>query len=166
LSVTGTVNYVGPFNLADPSVGLTDCGSAVVNSGKWPFGSVYNGPASFCTVEHIVDVDLYAEYSFSHHLTLHGTVLNVFDKPPPLDMQNLWRRRQRFLRRRAPRCGRGPALLQRRRHILVLSAGSGPGRRGFPRRVTIRGCGPRRPTPCDSRRIRCCVRGLSLCSQP
>lgn len=30
---------------------------------------------------------LYTKYSFNKHFTVHGTVLNLFDKPPPLDMQ-------------------------------------------------------------------------------
>jgi iron complex outermembrane recepter protein len=30
---------------------------------------------------------LYAEYKFNEHLDVHGSILNVFDKPPPLDMQ-------------------------------------------------------------------------------
>ncbi|MBV8342465.1 MAG: TonB-dependent receptor [Gammaproteobacteria bacterium] len=83
--VTTSVNYVGAFNLTDPSIGLDDCGSSILNSGKWV--NAYNGPASFCQVDRFVDVDFYTEYTFSDHLRIHGTILNLFDKPPPLDMQ-------------------------------------------------------------------------------
>jgi iron complex outermembrane receptor protein len=30
---------------------------------------------------------MYAEYTFSDHLRVHSSVLNLFDKPPPLDLQ-------------------------------------------------------------------------------
>ncbi|MBV8909904.1 MAG: TonB-dependent receptor, partial [Gammaproteobacteria bacterium] len=84
-SVTGSANYIGHFDLTDPSIGLNDCGSSILNSGKWV--NAYTGPVSFCQVDHFLDVDLHAEYAFSEHFRLHGTALNVFDKPPPLDMQ-------------------------------------------------------------------------------
>jgi iron complex outermembrane recepter protein len=83
--VTATVNYIGSFSLTDPSIGIDDCSDSILNSGKWV--NPYNGPVSFCQVNRFVDFDLYAEYTVSSHLRVHGTVLNVFDKPPPLDMQ-------------------------------------------------------------------------------
>ena len=86
-NVTGTVNYTGAFNLTDPSIGLYTCGESIVESGKWSPLTGYTGPASFCTVDRFVDVNLYTEYSFGKHFTVHGAVLNLFDKPPPLDMQ-------------------------------------------------------------------------------
>lgn len=82
---TATVNYIGPFNLTDPSIGIETCGDSILNSGKWV--NAYAGPASFCSVNRFVDLDLYAEYTVNRHLHVHGGVLNVFDKPPPLDMQ-------------------------------------------------------------------------------
>jgi iron complex outermembrane receptor protein len=85
--VTGTVNYVGAFNLTDPSIGLDDCGSSIVNAGKWSATTGYTGPVSFCQVDRFVDVDLYSEYHVNEHFKVHGTILNVFNKPPPLDMQ-------------------------------------------------------------------------------
>jgi iron complex outermembrane receptor protein len=80
-----TVNYIGSFNLTDPSIGIDTCSDSILNSGKWV--NPYNGPSSFCGVKHFTDVDLYAEYSVNKHFRVHGTVLNVFDTPPPLDMQ-------------------------------------------------------------------------------
>jgi iron complex outermembrane receptor protein len=83
--VTATVNYVGSFNLTDPSVGINTCSDSIINSGKWT--STFAGPASFCTVSSFTDVDLYSEYTLSKHLRVHAAILNLFDKPPPLDMQ-------------------------------------------------------------------------------
>jgi iron complex outermembrane recepter protein len=84
-SVSGTVNYIGHFNLTDPSIGLDSCSDSILNSGKWV--NPYAGPNSFCEVDTFVDVDLYAEYKFNEHFQVHGSILNVLDKPPPLDMQ-------------------------------------------------------------------------------
>lgn len=84
-TVSSTINYVGAFSLTDPSIGIYTCGDSVLNSGKWI--NAYTGPQSFCKVDRFTDVDLYAEYAFSEHLRVHGSILNVFDKPPPLDMQ-------------------------------------------------------------------------------
>jgi len=86
-NLTGTVNYTGAFNLTDPSIGLDTCGESIVEQGWWSSSTGYTGPASFCKVDRFVDVDLYSEYSFSKHFTVHGAVLNLFDKPPPLDLQ-------------------------------------------------------------------------------
>ena len=84
-SATATVNYIGHFNLLDPSIGIDTCGESILSEDRWV--GTYTGPNSFCEVDTFVDVDLYAEYKFSEHFQVHGSVLNVFDKPPPLDLQ-------------------------------------------------------------------------------
>jgi iron complex outermembrane receptor protein len=56
-----------------------------MNSGKWV--NNFTGPASFCQVAHFTDVDLYGEYAFNTHFRAHASVLNVFNEPPPLDLQ-------------------------------------------------------------------------------
>lgn len=83
--VTATLNYISSFDLTDPSIGINTCGESIQNSGKWI--NTYAGPASFCEVERFIDADLYLQYTFNEHLSVHGTVLNVFDRQPPLDMQ-------------------------------------------------------------------------------
>lgn len=82
---TATVNYVGAFNLTDPSIGIDTCSESVINSGKWV--NPYSGPAAYCEVSHFTDVNLYAEYAFNEHLRVHGSVLNLLDTSPPLDLQ-------------------------------------------------------------------------------
>jgi len=84
-NVTTTVNYVGSFSLTDPSVGIDTCAESIISEDRWV--GTYTGPQSFCRVEHFTDVDLYAEYSFSEHFRVHGSILNLFDTPPPLDLQ-------------------------------------------------------------------------------
>jgi iron complex outermembrane receptor protein len=83
--VTTTINYVGAFNLTDPSIGLDTCSESVQNSGKWV--NPYSGPASYCEVAHFTDVNLYAEYALSERLRVHGSVLNLLNTSPPLDLQ-------------------------------------------------------------------------------
>jgi iron complex outermembrane receptor protein len=83
--VTTTVNYIGSFNLTDPSVGIDTCAESIISEDRWV--GVYTGPQSFCRVDHFTDVDLYAEYTFSEHFRVHGSILNLFDTPPPLDLQ-------------------------------------------------------------------------------
>ncbi len=85
--VTWTVNYVGHYSLEDPSVGIDTCAEAVAasfNAAKFLDG-VY--PSSACTVPHFTYVNLYASYSFTKDLMVYGSIVNVFNQPPPLDVQ-------------------------------------------------------------------------------
>jgi iron complex outermembrane receptor protein len=84
-NVTATVNYIGSFNLTDPSVGIDTCGESIVSEDRWV--GTYTGPQSFCTVDHFTTADLYAEYTVSEHFRVHASILNLFDTQPPLDLQ-------------------------------------------------------------------------------
>jgi iron complex outermembrane receptor protein len=42
---------------------------------------------SYCSVNHFTDVNLYASYAATDHLSLHGSITNLFDSPPPVDLQ-------------------------------------------------------------------------------
>jgi len=80
-----TVNYISGFDLTDPSIGIYTCSDSIQNSGKWV--NPYAGPQSFCKVDRFTSVNLYGAYAFNDHLRMHASILNAFDKPPPLDMQ-------------------------------------------------------------------------------
>ncbi|TLZ33874.1 MAG: TonB-dependent receptor [Gammaproteobacteria bacterium] len=41
----------------------------------------------YCDVKAFTDVDLYAQYAFSKHLSVHAAILNVFDSQPPVDLE-------------------------------------------------------------------------------
>jgi iron complex outermembrane recepter protein len=84
-STTATVNYISSFSLTDPSVGLNTCGESIISEDRWI--GTYTGPSSFCGVNHFTDVDLYGEYAVSGHFKVHASILNLFDTPPPLDLQ-------------------------------------------------------------------------------
>jgi iron complex outermembrane receptor protein len=49
------------------------------------FGSTPN--PQFCRVKSFTSVDLYGEYRLSKQLSLHASVLNLFNKEAPLDFQ-------------------------------------------------------------------------------
>jgi iron complex outermembrane receptor protein len=89
LNVTASVNFVGRFNLVDPTAGEPDCATAIENGGF--INRFQNGPPNqaalnaFCEVKSFVDFDLYAQYAFTKNFSLHGSVLNLFGQQPPVD---------------------------------------------------------------------------------
>jgi iron complex outermembrane receptor protein len=89
-SIAATVNYISSFSVTDPSSGQNTCTQALNSAFTLEFGSRFpvgsSFPTSFCTVGSFTDVDLYGKYAINDHLTLHGSMLNAFNKPPPLDM--------------------------------------------------------------------------------
>ena len=86
VSLTTTINYVGAFSVTDTSVGQDTCDQAVYAGapGDFPYGTPI--PRLFCTVKSFTDVDLYGQYRLNDHVTLHVSILNLFDSPPPLDI--------------------------------------------------------------------------------
>lgn len=87
-TVTLSANYVGPFNITDPSSGTTTCATAL-NSGnyRFPVGGSPVGLGNWCNVGHFTNFDLYGQYALTKRFTVHGAVLNLFGEPPPLDIQ-------------------------------------------------------------------------------
>src|SRR5256886_14240727 len=57
----------------------------------FPYTTLFRSvPASllgYCNVKAFTDVDLYAQYAFSKHLSVHAAILNVFDSQPPVDLE-------------------------------------------------------------------------------
>jgi iron complex outermembrane recepter protein len=93
-SVTATVNYTGAFSLTDPSTNYNTCLQAIQGSGD-SYGSAINQTLTtlpsawypYCTVHHFTDVNLNARYQASDHVEVHGTITNLFNAPPPVDLQ-------------------------------------------------------------------------------
>ncbi len=89
-NVTATVNYVGRFNLTDPTNGEPDCATAMIFGGV--FGGRFGGTPSqdllnkYCEVHSFTDVDLYAQYAFTKNFSVHGSVLNLLGTDPPPDL--------------------------------------------------------------------------------
>ena len=83
-NVATTVNWIGAFSVLDPSTGLNDCQTALQASNSY-FAGDY--PEKYCSVHPFTSVDLTATWKLTPALTLHGTVLNLFNRQPPVDAQ-------------------------------------------------------------------------------
>jgi iron complex outermembrane recepter protein len=97
-SVTATVNYIGSFNQTDTTSNffqatpLDTCLESLDSQGGAAgadFANLLNQgiipAATSCNVNHFTTVDLFAKYEFSSHLSVHGSILNLFDNKAPLD---------------------------------------------------------------------------------
>ena len=90
---TVSVNYVGRFNLIDPTNGEPDCATAMVAGGvyggRWPNGNGSIAPAilnKYCEVSSFTSIDLYTQYALNKNLSFHASALNVLGTDPPVDM--------------------------------------------------------------------------------
>jgi iron complex outermembrane receptor protein len=87
-NITLSANYVGPYSIIDPTNGTTTCAAALNSINyRFPVTSAPIGLGNWCNVSHFTSVDLYGQYTFTSHLTVHGAVLNLFGESPPLDLQ-------------------------------------------------------------------------------
>jgi iron complex outermembrane recepter protein len=93
-SATVNVNYTGAFKVTDPSAGYNTCQAALAGSGD-SYGAALSGSVTtlasawypYCTVHHFTDVNLVARYAITDHVSMHGSITNLFDTPPPVDLQ-------------------------------------------------------------------------------
>lgn len=94
-TATATVNYIGSFSITDPSEGWDTCLLALQTSGDaygaaTQFGVLQTLPSQwnqFCSVHHFTTVNLYARYAATDHLSVHGSITNLFNTQPPVDME-------------------------------------------------------------------------------
>jgi iron complex outermembrane recepter protein len=95
LTSTISVNYQSSFSIIDPSSGYSTCLSALIGRSPSAYGSAIS-PATttlpsqwnqYCAVQHFTDVNLYAAYAVSEHLQVHGSITNLFNSQPPVDLQ-------------------------------------------------------------------------------
>lgn len=86
-SATVNVNYISSFAVTDPSSGITTCAAALYGSfnSRFPAGSSF--PSSYCTIGSFTTVDLYGKYNITEKINVHGSILNVANTAPPLDVQ-------------------------------------------------------------------------------
>jgi iron complex outermembrane receptor protein len=94
-SSTLSVNYQTAFNITDPSSGYGTCLQALQGRSPSAYGSALSSSVKtlpsqwypYCAVQHFTDVNLYASYLINDHLQVHGSITNLFDSPPPVDLQ-------------------------------------------------------------------------------
>jgi iron complex outermembrane receptor protein len=89
-NATTTMNWVGSFSQLDPTVGHNDCYSAIKsNAGRAYFFNTSPSnppPERFCHVASFLSTDLTLSYKINNNWTLNGTILNVFNRAPPIDV--------------------------------------------------------------------------------
>lgn len=85
-SITPTVLYTSRFGVEDPSAGVSDCASAVYGSLSPHFIAGEPFSSSLCTIGAFVETDVYLQYQATDHLSFHGSVLNVLNTQPPVDV--------------------------------------------------------------------------------
>jgi iron complex outermembrane receptor protein len=93
-TATLSVNYIGAFNITDPLDNWTTCLTALQTSGDSYGAAITPGVTTlpsawnqFCSVHHFTDVNLYAKYAVTDHLTVHGSITNLFNTNPPVDLE-------------------------------------------------------------------------------
>ena len=95
LSSTISVNYQSSFSIIDPSSGYPNCLSALKGRSPSAYGSAISSSVttlpsqwySYCAVQHFTDVNFYASYAANDHLSFHGSITNLFNSQPPVDLQ-------------------------------------------------------------------------------
>ncbi|MEO7495403.1 MAG: TonB-dependent receptor [Massilia sp.] len=90
LNLTTTVNWVGPFSLLDPSTGYDTCYLATKSEASrtnfFNTTAAAPPPVEFCHVPSFTSTDMTLTYKLTPAVTLHATVLNVFDRAAPIDV--------------------------------------------------------------------------------
>lgn len=86
LNVTATVNYTGPYSNTDPSLGLDTCTQMLDEYYAYFKLANFSLPANTCAVKEFTDVNLYGAYALSSHLLVFGSIQNLFNTPPPVDL--------------------------------------------------------------------------------
>jgi iron complex outermembrane receptor protein len=94
-TTTLSVNYTSSFSIEDPSSGYSTCLSALQGRAPSAYGSAISPGVTtlpsawypYCAVAHFTDVNLYASYQATEHLSLHGSITNLFNTQPPVDLQ-------------------------------------------------------------------------------
>ncbi len=93
-TATVSVNYTGSFHITDPSANFNSCLTALQTSGDG-YGAALSAPlttlpsawSQYCSVGHFTEANLYAKYAVTDHLSVHGSITNLFNTQPPIDLE-------------------------------------------------------------------------------
>ena len=94
-SSTISVNYQSSFSITDPTIGANNCLEALKGRSPSAYGSAISSGVTtlapqwypYCSVGHFTDTNLYMSYQANDHLNLHGSITNLFNSVPPVDLQ-------------------------------------------------------------------------------
>jgi iron complex outermembrane recepter protein len=84
-NVTSTTNYVGSYDLTDPSLDVLTC-DAGVKAYNSQFPAAAAPPDKYCTVGAFSTTNLAVKYQYNKGLTLRGSIVNLFNTAPPVDL--------------------------------------------------------------------------------
>jgi len=88
LNITSTMNWIDGYSVLDPSTGPGNndtCENSLQNSNIYFANTNY--PTQYCRVHSFFTTDVTVTYKLGKAWTIHGTVLNLFDRAPPVDVQ-------------------------------------------------------------------------------
>lgn len=86
LDITATMNYTSDFSTKDPSIPANDCATTASDVGGRLYFDGLTQPDYYCHVASFTTTNLNVQYKLSQNLTLKGSVLNLFDRQPPIDV--------------------------------------------------------------------------------
>lgn len=82
-SVNTVAYYTGSYSVTDPQQGWNDC-AAGINNVTLDF--INDPPSQYCKVGSFTTWNLVGQYKLNKSLTIRGTVQNLFDRKPPVDV--------------------------------------------------------------------------------
>jgi len=84
-TISTTTNYISSFDVTDPSAGAPDCLSGITANNN-EFANGATPPSQYCTIPSFVYTNLNTTYKVTKGLTLRGSITNLFDVQPPIDL--------------------------------------------------------------------------------
>jgi iron complex outermembrane receptor protein len=86
LDVTATINYTSDFSTLDPSIPANDCKTTGADVGGRLYFDGLDQPNVYCRVASFTTTNLNLLYKLTPNLSLKGSILNLFDRQPPIDV--------------------------------------------------------------------------------
>ena len=92
-TATLTMNYTSSFKVTDPSTGWYTCEQALSTSGNGygavipPLAVLPSAWNQYCSVGHFTTFNLYGRYAVTDHFSVHGSITNLFNTQPPVDLE-------------------------------------------------------------------------------
>jgi iron complex outermembrane receptor protein len=84
--MTATTNFTGGFSTTDPSLGFNDCARTGFDVGGRTYFQGLTQPGVYCRVSSFTTTNLNVQYKVTSALTLKASILNAFDRQPPIDV--------------------------------------------------------------------------------
>jgi iron complex outermembrane receptor protein len=86
LDITATINYTSDFSTKDPAIPANDCATTAADVGGRLYFDGLDQPQYYCHVASFTTTNLNLQYKLSQNLSLKASILNLFDRQPPIDV--------------------------------------------------------------------------------